>query len=302
MFPRAHFTSVHSFLATGELCPSPWTIHTITAALAHLGIPASSGSRRLLLVIFSDTKPPSSWIWLACHWTDRLGFALRRYPWVRLRHYRHYHIFCLSGFTIQRYTRRLFSPLAKTTMTTTLRTFDDTGSASISICSISGIRVIMTKTRRERQREKRKTKEEFKGLTTRRYFGTVFSHFPLRTSLFFDGRTDTRDGSPPVLFILFSHVFSNTTDETAFSNSAYLASVASQHFFLGSFSGMVMDGLGRDAAAAISAFAWTATATDGREISNSATTWRGMDGWMDGRTKRRNIMDRHGQAWHGFTE
>lgn len=76
-FPRAHFSSVHSFLATGELCPSPWTKRTITAALAHLGIPASSGSRRLLLVIFSDNMILSKLL-------DSVGLSLDRQAGFRI--------------------------------------------------------------------------------------------------------------------------------------------------------------------------------------------------------------------------
>jgi hypothetical protein len=163
------------FLATGEPCPSPWTICTITAALVHLGIPVSSGSRRLLLVIFSDTYSPSPRVgwpftgqtgWVSpCE--DALGCknddddtSDTTPPHFLFERKRPHHN------TTLRYTRCLFPPpLTKmTTMTMTRRTFDDTGSASIGTCSISDIRVIMTKTREKKKKRRRKG---FKSLTTR---------------------------------------------------------------------------------------------------------------------------------------
>lgn len=146
-----------------------------------------------------------------------------------------------------------------------------------------------------RESEKRRRKKRFNGLATRRQFGHGFLAFSsLNESLFLRTNRYTGRQSPGSVYSFLAALQQHNGRTKRRSQVRRIWLLSHRSSISSSFpsSGMVMDGLRRDAAAAISAFAWTATATDGKEISNSATTWRGMmDGWTDGRTKRRNIMD-----------
>ena len=147
------------FLATGELCPSPWSTpshrHLFTWAFPSL---FSSGSRRLLLVIFSDTfqAPGVGWLLLPsldrtgqvgfCSWVLTLLGCTKRTTTLAIRIHFLFERCMLwarsAAATLQHHTRRLFPPLTKR------RHYElEMIRVSISICSIADIRVIMTKTK-----------------------------------------------------------------------------------------------------------------------------------------------------------
>lgn len=146
-----------------------------------------------------------------------------------------------------------------------------------------------------RESEKRRRKKRFNGLATRRQFGHGFLAFSsLNESLFL--RTNRYTGRQSLgsvySFLAALQQHNGRTKRRSQVRRIWLLSHRSSISSSFPSSGMVMDGLRRDAAAAISAFhgqRQRRTERKSRIQRRHGVAW--MDGWTDGRTKRRNIMD-----------